>query len=143
MRRGPMRPAMGERKRGSEPSAVRDARLQPEIVPERRDARSWEQRLHVPSDLACWPGHFPVQRIVPGVLQIDWVMRLVARWIGATPRLLRIEGLKFKRPIHPGQSLDLRLELHEGARFRFSLEDGGSVFALGRLVIEEGGENRP
>ena len=112
-------------------------RLAPEILAERRSSGIWEQDLRVPADLSCWPGHFPGWQILPGVMQVDWVMAVALRWLGQRTRLARMEALKFKQPILAGQTLTLRLESEAAAqRFRFRLADGATVFSLGRLVFE-------
>jgi 3-hydroxymyristoyl/3-hydroxydecanoyl-(acyl carrier protein) dehydratase len=67
-------------------------RLQPELLAERRADPHHEFDLRVPDDLAVWPGHFPAFYVVPGVLQVDWVLRFAAQRLGlAAPS--RIEGL--------------------------------------------------
>jgi 3-hydroxymyristoyl/3-hydroxydecanoyl-(acyl carrier protein) dehydratase len=108
--------------------------LDPEVLAERRGEGAIEQALRVPEALDCWPGHFPVRAIVPGVLQLSWVVQLAERWLGPA-RLLALEGLKFKRPIGPGQHLTLTLEAAP-RRVHFRLADGDTVFSLGRLVTE-------
>jgi len=106
----------------------------PEVLDERRSEGAIEQVLRVPEALECWPGHFPARAILPGVLQLGWVVELAARWLGPT-RVVGIEGLKFKRPIGPGQRLTLRLESAADG-VHFCLGDGEILFSLGRLVTE-------
>ncbi len=71
-----------------------------ELGPERRQ---FEWR--VPEQLAVWPGHFPEQALVPGVLQLEWIAREIEAWQGASLQLSGIEKLKFKAPIFPGDIL--------------------------------------
>ncbi|MBK7948138.1 MAG: hypothetical protein IPK00_05240 [Deltaproteobacteria bacterium] len=88
----------------------------PRQTPERvgLDARGGDRArtvlLEVPTGLACWRGHFPGQPMLPGVVQVDWVLRELERWRGAPPQVLALEGLKFKQPVLPGEALVLRLE---------------------------------
>jgi hypothetical protein len=70
--------------------------LAPEVLEESQGEDRIEQRIRVPNELACWPGHFPEHPVVPGVLQVHWAMELAARWRGATPAVRRIEVLQFK-----------------------------------------------
>ncbi len=135
---------MAQRDRTSESQAVERPRLDPEILAERRVRGRWEQDLRVPADLGCWPGHFPERPILPGVLQVDWAMKLLARWLGGEAWPRRVEGLKFKQFVRPGQLLTLTLEQEPGGgRFRFRLAKGATTFSLGRIVVEGAGNARP
>lgn len=117
-------------------TTVELARLDPEILAERRGPDRWEQDLRVPADLSCWPGHFPGQPILPGVLQLDWAMKLLARWLGEERWPRRVEALKFKDFVRPGETLTLALEREPGQEdFRFQLTHGTTVFSLGRIVV--------
>ncbi len=91
-------------------------RLAPEVT--RIEASGGDQRrrtlLEVPTGLACWPGHFPGEPMLPGVVQVDWALREIERWRGGGARPAAIEGLKFKRPARPGDELVLDLELMAG-----------------------------
>ena len=118
------------------PDRASTRRLQPDLLAERRHAERWERDLRVPETLDCWPGHFPDWAVVPGVLQLDWVMACLADVLGRSPCLARIEGLKFKRPLGPGVSLTLTLEREPGgSAFRFVLADPEHVFCQGRLAL--------
>lgn len=119
----------------------RAPRMRPQVLAERRLADRRELDLRVPGDLACWPGHFPDVAIVPGVLQLEWVMSEIAAWTGRPADVACIENLKFKRPILPGQELTLVLRSDsEPERFRFELEDDSGAFSLGRIVLAADGE---
>ena len=115
---------------------VRPDRLDPELVSERWEATRGEQELVVQTDLDCWPGHFPDFPVVPGVLQISWAVRAAERWLGPAPEFERIEALKFKNLLRPGQRLRLFLEWDESrGRLAFRLFEGDTVFSEGRLVL--------
>lgn len=119
------------------------SRFGPEFVAEKKSERLVEQQLRVPEQLDCWPGHFPHWTVVPGVLQLDWVLKAIASWIGTTPRIARIERLKFKRPMGPGQAFTLTVERGASrAAFGFRLASGGDTFSVGRVVLRETGESR-
>jgi 3-hydroxymyristoyl/3-hydroxydecanoyl-(acyl carrier protein) dehydratase len=115
--------------------------LEPELMAERWTTRSGTLELRVPRNLDCWPGHFPGRSVVPGFLQLDWVMRFASRWLGSAPRVRSIEGLKFKSVLGPGERFTLTLERSgDGAGLRFRLAGGDRIFSLGRFVLagEEG-----
>jgi 3-hydroxymyristoyl/3-hydroxydecanoyl-(acyl carrier protein) dehydratase len=112
----------------------------PVLISERRDARGFERALRVPADLAFLEGHFPGQPVVAGVVQIHWVMQAAADWLGAAPRVLGFEGLRFRDVLLPEQVFRLALTLSEsGDRLRFELTaDDGRVFASGRARLRAG-----
>ena len=110
-------------------------KLDPEIENVRKSSLKWEFDLPIGDDLSCLPGHFKGYPVVPGVLQIDWVIRYALEWRGSEPGSLRLEGLKFKRPLRPGQRPVLTLEADDTLyRFRFRLADANGDFSIGRLV---------
>jgi len=113
------------------------SRLRPEVLTEERNDRTWELRLRVPLELDCWPGHFPDWSVVPGVLQLDWVLEIIARWLGGYPLVTRIEQLKFKCPMEPGRKFTMTLERDvQGEAFRFHLADGPDIFCVGSVALE-------
>ncbi len=65
-------------------------------------------------------GHFPSFPVMPGVLQIESLLQLAWIFLGRGFRVVRIERLKFRRQVVPGDRLDLQVELLEqvGDRFR-------------------------
>jgi 3-hydroxymyristoyl/3-hydroxydecanoyl-(acyl carrier protein) dehydratase len=76
--------------------------------------------------------------VVPGVVQLDWVVALASKWLGGSPCLARIDALKFKSLIRPGARLTLTLERDVAARaIRFRLASRDEVHAVGRLVLAE------
>jgi 3-hydroxymyristoyl/3-hydroxydecanoyl-(acyl carrier protein) dehydratase len=112
--------------------------LDPERLAERRLGGRLEVDFRVPTQLEVWPGHFPGHFVVPGVLQIDWVIRIAASRLG-TGAPIGIENLKFKTPLLPHQTFTMSLEMDRGGRrVEFRLAHGESVFTMGRLEFEAG-----
>ncbi len=119
---------------------------EPERISERRSPGRLERSLRVPVDLAFLEGHFPGFPIVPGVVQLRWALAIAAELLGRPPRVARVEALKFRDLLRPGQSfravvaLDVKGEAFE---FRLTSDDAasGRVFSSGRCVLasrEEG-----
>jgi len=73
--------------------------------------------LRVPPTLVHFAGHFPDLPILPGVVQIDWAIRLAAGHIAGIREVASIDRLKFKAPVGPGALLTLKLT-HDAARRR-------------------------
>ena len=115
-------------------------RLEPELLAERRTDSHLEFDLRVPDDLAVWPGHFPEFFVVPGVLQVDWVLRLASARLGLSAAPTRIDGLKFKTPLRPQQCFTLRLDVAPDGHVDFEMAGATEVFSRGR--VHWGGESR-
>lgn len=102
---------------------------------ERTPARATAQLL-AGEELAAFEGHFPQASILPGVVLLDWAMRLGREAFGIDAIPLRMEGLKFQHLVRPGTQLDAQLRWHDGQlQFRFSSCHG--VHASGRLRFAE------
>ena len=88
-----------------------------EVLSEARSDAGLHYELRVPPTLVHFAGHFPGLPILPGVVQIDWAMRLAAEQVPGVRVLASIEQLKFKAPVPPGALLDLMLK-HDVSRHR-------------------------
>src|ERR1700677_2627269 len=93
-----------------------------------------ELSLAIPHDLIYFRGHFPNFAILPGVVQIEWVMDLAKRHFpleNATALTLRV---KFRRPILPNDRLLLTLEyqpLRNQLNFTYAGPEG--IASSGRI----------
>ena len=86
-------------------AAAFDARAEGiEVLSEARDGDTLHYELRVPPTLAHFAGHFPGLPILPGVVQVDWAIRLAAEHVaGACARSASIDRLKFMAPVPPGR----------------------------------------
>ncbi len=101
----------------------------------RRDDSSATATLVAVPELAAFEGHFPQAAILPGVVLVDWAVRLARDALGLTGDLLRMEGLKFQQLVRPGTELTATLAWMPGRLdFRFTSEHG--VHAAGRLRFD-------
>lgn len=110
-------------------------------VPEwqRRDDAVAELTLLAEPDLAGFDGHFPQAAVLPGVVLVDWALRLGREAFGLAGAVRRLDTVKFQQLVHPGQRLHLRLErLADGIGFRFDSDAG--VHASGTLRFDGGGD---
>ncbi len=94
-------------------------------------------RFLVPPDLLYFRGHFDGDPILPAVVKLDGlVLRQIERiWpeLGAPRQALR---LKFKRPVRPGEHLELRLQLDASRpAVTFGIEGGAGPCASGTLLF--------
>lgn len=71
--------------------------------------------LDIHPRLSALNGHFPQAAILPGVAQLDWALTLGHQCFDLPPTLLRLEAIKFVKPVMPGVSVYLSLTLKEKA----------------------------
>lgn len=106
---------------------------------QRRDGAIAELTLLAEPGLAGFDGHFPQAAVLPGVVLVDWALRLGREAFGLTGAVRRLDTVKFQQLVHPGQRLHLRLErLADGLGFRFDSDAG--VHASGKLRFDGGGD---
>ncbi|WP_417067224.1 AMP-binding protein [Niveibacterium terrae] len=87
-------------------------------------------------DLLAFRGHFPAMPILPGVVQLDWVIRFARQSFALPGEFSAIEVLKFQQPIRPGMALRIALEwLPARSAVAFRLTSGERPLASGRMVF--------
>jgi 3-hydroxymyristoyl/3-hydroxydecanoyl-(acyl carrier protein) dehydratase len=108
----------------------------PRVLETARSETGCEQVLQVPGDLAYLAGHFPDFPVVPGIVQLGWILEAARQLLGAPVTVRRIEVLKFKALLRPADVFRLRVE-HSPARsaLEFRLWNDAQVFASGRLLV--------
>jgi 3-hydroxymyristoyl/3-hydroxydecanoyl-(acyl carrier protein) dehydratase len=79
-------------------------------------------RLALPPDHEAFAGHFPNQKILPGIIQLDWAIQLAARCFGFEPRPATQVRVKFMQIIGPDPA-DLSVSLrYDPARTEVTFE---------------------
>ncbi len=102
-----------------------------------REDSSATAMLVAAPELAAFEGHFPQAAILPGVVLVDWAVRLGRDAFGLHGGLLRMETLKFQQLVRPGTELVAELIWKPGQLdFRFTSKQG--VHASGRLRFDGG-----
>ncbi|MDE2203348.1 MAG: AMP-binding protein [Burkholderiaceae bacterium] len=129
--------------RGKLPASVIAAAFRPgvegfETLSHASDAEGDHYELRVSPDLIHFKGHFPGLPILPGVVLIDWIVRLAATRDRAVRAMTSIDQLKFMAPVPPGAVVSLRI-VHEPERrrVRFTARTGARDCASGTLVYQE------
>ncbi|MFP3556318.1 AMP-binding protein [Paraburkholderia sp. SIMBA_049] len=129
--------------RGKLPVAAVAAAFEPrddgfELLSEARNGDDVHYELRVPPTLEHFAGHFPGLPILPGVVQLDWAIRLAAAHVTGVREIESVDRLKFTAPVMPGAVLDLKLS-HDAARRRvqFAYRVDGRDSASGVIVYRE------
>jgi acyl-coenzyme A synthetase/AMP-(fatty) acid ligase/3-hydroxymyristoyl/3-hydroxydecanoyl-(acyl carrier protein) dehydratase len=109
-----------------------------EVLAEARDGNELHYELRVPPSLVHFDGHFPGVPILPGVVQLDWAIRLASEHVPGVDGLASIDRLKFTAPVRPGALLALTLA-HDAPRRRvqFAYRLGERDCASGVIVYRE------
>ena len=129
--------------RGKLPVAAVAAAFEPredgvEVLSEARSGDELHYELRVPPTLVHFEGHFPGLPILPGVVQLDWAIRLAAEHVTGVRAIESVDRLKFTAPVMPGAVLDLKLS-HDAARRRvqFAYRLDGRDCSSGVIVYRE------
>jgi len=69
--------------------------------------------LDIHPGLSAFNGHFPQAPILPGVAQLDWALTLGQQCFALPATLLRLEAIKFVRPVTPGTQVYLALSVKD------------------------------
>jgi 3-hydroxymyristoyl/3-hydroxydecanoyl-(acyl carrier protein) dehydratase len=93
--------------------------------------------MSVPPDHPEFPGHFPGNPLVPGVMLLEWVMHEVAQVLGRAPSALRVREAKFFTPLAPQQRARLSFEAG-AARCVFEIDWDTTRIARGVLEWDSG-----
>ena len=94
--------------------------------------------LIVKEDLEHFRGHFPGAAILPGVVQVDWAIRLAHTYLKQEKIVgfSALENLKFLSIIHPETRLQLSLTWdHERKRLDFSYFTELRKYSSGRVIF--------
>ncbi|TNE44089.1 MAG: hypothetical protein EP343_30520 [Deltaproteobacteria bacterium] len=101
--------------------------------------RTWT--LHVPEPYLYCDGHFEEQAIVPGVVQLQWVLHFASQALAASVQVTQMEAIKFQHILCPGDTCTLQMELNlEKPKLRFKLSKNDTVYSSGRFVFTQEGD---
>ena len=76
-------------------------------------------------------GHFPGHPVIPGVLMLGEVMNVIRRAATENIEFVAMPSAKFLAPLHPGESLTIRLDQQSGCTTEFICTAGSRVIATG------------
>jgi acyl-coenzyme A synthetase/AMP-(fatty) acid ligase/3-hydroxymyristoyl/3-hydroxydecanoyl-(acyl carrier protein) dehydratase len=121
-----------------EPSAD-DAVTQPDVLAASRTDTRCVRRWRVPEALAWCEGHFPELAVVPGFVQLDWVVDVARSFAGRAATLQGVDALKFRELLRPGDVVELHAEwtAATGSLAYRMVRDDGRVVSSGRCRLAE------
>ncbi len=91
-------------------------------------------RLRVPAALEHFRGHFPGFPILPGVVQLDWAVRLGREHFPGLDESRGIDNFKCQALVFPGTELELELRRDAtGLHFRFF--DARRTYSSGKILF--------
>ena len=95
--------------------------------------------LHIQPELDYFAGHFPGLPLLPGVVQVDWAVRLGKDHLGLNGDFGSLDNLKFQSMIFPGATVALMLEWQAATgRLNFEYRQGEQVASSGRISFRSG-----
>lgn len=94
-----------------------------------------ELSLQIPFDLVYFSGHFPDQPVLPGVTQVAWAEQIGKIFFDNQLPFLRMEVIKFKKIIQPGQLIKMKLNWKADTnKLYFELTSVDSAHSSGRII---------
>ena len=78
-------------------------------------------RFDIPVDHPCFPGHFPGQPILPGVLLLERVMSLAQTSLARLLGECTVYNVKFLAAVVPGDALDVQLTPTNLNEYKFTV----------------------
>lgn len=92
--------------------------------------------LQVPDDLFWFKGHFPTQPLLPGVVQLNWVMYYSNKLFAIKPEVEAIEIVKFQLPILPNDQLLLQINWNNTLnKLQFTYTVANKIASTGKIKI--------
>ncbi len=88
----------------------------------------------------AFQGHFPGDPLLPGVVQVDWAVRLGQEAFGPLGAFQALDQVKFLRPARPGTELELRLALDRApgrVRLRFQYLGADGKVSSGAVLFRD------
>lgn len=112
--------------------------LLPEVLHLDKNAESSQFSLLIAQDLPCFAGHFEDFPLVPGVVQIGWVIEFATQFLSLTAQVRLIERLKFTHPILPNYQVELVIKLlNHGQALDFWYKKEDILCSQGRVVFAD------
>lgn len=101
-----------------------------------RSANAVSLQVEISQASPFFEGHFAQTPILPGVVQLDWVVLFGREFFSLPPKFLRLETVKFQQVIQPGVPIEMALNFDaDRGRLSFTLRSAAGSHASGRIVF--------
>lgn len=91
-------------------------------------------RIVVPPALEHFRGHFPGFPILPGIVQLDWAVRLGRRHFQGLDESTAVDNFKCQALVFPGAELTLELR-REATALHFRYFDAQRTYSSGKILF--------
>ena len=88
-------------------------------------------------DAAYFKGHFEECPILPGVIQLHFVVKFIKQFFHINLNKYDIMKLKFSNLVLPDTLVHFELHKLSDTEFSFSYENGDVKYSAGKLIIKE------
>lgn len=99
-----------------------------------------ELDFEIPVSLAYFPDHFPAQPMLPGVVQLGWMIHLARENFQLTAPFRAVRNLKFINPALPGAQVTLVLQHQPGKGVKYQLSGRARDYSSGLLCFADAAE---
>ncbi|MEN5044966.1 AMP-binding protein [Pseudomonas koreensis] len=108
----------------------------PEMLEQVEADGEWSLQLSVPPDLAYFSGHFPKAPVLPGVVQVEWALKLGRQLLNLPGKFAGMEVLKFQQLVRPGDEIQLHLRFDpERGKLYFAYRNDTATCSSGRIIL--------
>lgn len=100
------------------------------------DHENLQIMMSIPQELFWFRGHFHSNPVLPGVVQLNWVMHYTKKLLNIQSDIQSIDVIKFQTPILPNDNLLLKIKwepLTQKIQFSYTLAD--KVVSSGKLTL--------
>jgi 3-hydroxymyristoyl/3-hydroxydecanoyl-(acyl carrier protein) dehydratase len=110
--------------------------LLPETLSLTVSGASAAYRLRVPAALEHFRGHFPGFPILPGIVQLDWAVRLGRRHFEGLGESTGVDNFKCQALVFPEAELSLELR-RDGTGLHFRYFDAQRTYSSGKILFRK------
>ncbi len=111
--------------------------LFPQVTKVEKTEDSLVLQLIIPNELHYFLGHFPQSPILPGVVQVHWVLHYLAEHFGTkVSDYQSIDALKFQVIIAPEYQVSLALKKVNDTKYSFNYSSEHGTHSSGKVAFK-------